>query len=152
MEYWAFRRIMGPTQRSIYQERVMEMPQIENLKKQNINRTKDDLESQSCMMAKSLGHRRPPQWARWFKPIPFWTCPKCTPRRMLRIQELGQYWELWRARRTIRHSSWIHKEGFKWKRLGWKTCKYSNRMPLPPRGLEAKCAMVQGFRRPAASW
>lgn len=71
MEYWAFLRIMGPIQKSIYQEQVMEMPKIENLIKQNINLTKDDLESQSCMMAKSLGHKSPPQLVRSFKPIPF---------------------------------------------------------------------------------
>jgi hypothetical protein len=144
---------VGQLQKSIYQERVMEMPQIENLINWNRhNRTKDDLELQSCMRAKSLGHKSPPQLAMPVKPIPFWTCLKFIPRKMQRIQELGLYWELWRAHRTIRHSSWILKEGFKWKRLGWKTCRYSNRMPLPLRGLEVKCAMAQGSRRPAASW
>ena len=64
MEYWAFLQIMGPIQKSICQEQVMEMPKIENLIKQNINRTKDGLESQSCMMVKSLGHKSPQQLAR----------------------------------------------------------------------------------------
>lgn len=144
---------MGPIQKSIYQERVTEMPRIENLINWDIlNRIKDALESQSCMIAKSLGHKSLLQMAMSFKRSPFWTCLKFTPPKMQPILELGLYWELLRARRTISHSSWIHKEEFKWKRLGWKTCKYNNKMPVPLRGLEAKCAMVQGSRRPAALW
>lgn len=153
MESWAFLQTMGLIQKSIYQERVMEMPQIENLINWDIrNRIKDDLESQSCMMARSLGHKSPPQMVMSFKRTQFWTCLKFIPRKMLQIQELGLYWVLLRARRTISHSSWTHKEEFKWKRPGWKTCKYNSKMPVPRRGLEAKFATAQGFRRLGALW